>query len=285
VGFLAVSPGAFIRARSLSENMDYIEYEIADERATITLSYPEYRNALTFGMAEEIKEVVDEVEESDARCLVLQGSEGTFCAGGDIESMMEGMAGGFDAESLDELIEDAALPVNRTVQRVYECDVPTIARVEGSAYGAGATLAIACDVVLASEEAVFNFGFRRIGLSVDSGTSYLLPRAVGEKRAMDLVYSGDVIDAERAEEIGLISRAFSQEEFDERVDEYVDNIANGPTVALSHSKQFIQGGINRSFDEVIEAEKKGLRACFTSEDFREGVNAFLGKEEPEFSGE
>jgi len=266
--------------------MDYIDFEIDEERATITLRNPEYRNALTFGMAEEIKAAVDEVEDSDARCLVLTGSEGTFCAGGDIESMMEGLSGGFDADSLDEMIEEAALPVNRTVQRVYECDVPTVARVDGAAYGAGATLAIACDVVLANEaEAVFNFGFRRIGLSVDSGTSYLLPRAVGEKRAMDLVYSGEVIDAERAEEIGLISRAFPAEEFDERVAEYVDTVAQGPTVALSHSKEFVQGGITRSFDEVIEAEKEGLRACFTSEDFREGVNAFLSKEEPEFSGE
>ena len=264
--------------------MDYIEYEIDGERATITLSHPELRNALTFGMAEEIKTAIDDIEDSEARCLVLTGSEGSFCAGGDIESMMDGLDGGFEGEGLDDIIENAALPVNRCVQRVYECELPTIARVEGSAYGAGATLAIACDVVLASEDAKFNFGFRRIGLSVDSGTSYLLPRAVGEKRAMDLVFSGDVVDAERAEEIGLISRAFDAEEFDERVEAYVENVANGPTVALTHSKRFIQRGINRSFDEVIEAEEEGLRACFTSQDFTNGVSAFLSKEEPDFQG-
>lgn len=264
--------------------MDYIEYEIEDERATITLSNPELRNALTLGMAEELTAAIDEIEDSDARCLVLQGSHGTFCAGGDIQSMMEGLSGDQSFDDMESLIEEAALPVNRSVQHVYECSIPTIARVEGPAYGAGATLAIACDVVLASEEAAFNFGFRRIGLSVDSGTSYLLPRAVGEKRAMDLVYSAEVVDAERAEEIGLISRAIPDEEFDERVEEYVDNVATGPTIALSHSKQFIQGGINRSFDEVIEAEKEGLRACFTSEDFANGVDAFLSKEDPEFEG-
>lgn len=262
--------------------MEYIDYERSDEIATITLTNPALRNALTVGMAKEITEAIGDVEDSEVRCLVLQGSEGTFCAGGDIKSMLEGFS---DDRGMEEMIEEVALPVNRSVQHVYECSVPTVAKVDGAAFGAGASLALACDVVLASERAELSFGFRRIGLSVDSGTSYLLPRIVGQKKAMDLVYSGDLIDAERAEELGLVSRVFPDEEFDERTREFVESVATGPTVALSHSKELLQHGGNRSFDEVIEAEKEGLRASFQTDDFETGVRAFVNKQTPEFDGE
>lgn len=261
--------------------MNHIQYEILGETATITLTNPQLRNALTLDMALEITEAIEDVEASDARCLVLQGSEGTFCAGGDIKSMLEGLSSDADMEAL---IEDVGLPINRCVQHVYECDIPTVAKVDGPAFGAGATLALACDVVLASERAEMSFGFRRIGLSVDSGTSYMLPRVVGEKKAMDLVMTGELLEAERAEELGIVSRALPSDEFEQQSQQIIETIATGPTVALSHSKDLLQKGINRSFDEVIEAEKEGLRASFTSEDFDTGVRAFINKETPEFDG-
>jgi enoyl-CoA hydratase/carnithine racemase len=262
--------------------MEYIEYDIVGETATITLTNPDLRNALTLGMAEEITEAIDRVEDSDARCLVLQGSNGNFCAGGDIKSMLENLSTDRDVE---ELMEESALPVNRSIQHVYECSLPTIAKLDGPAFGAGATLALACDVVLASERAEMSFGFRRIGLSVDSGTSYLLPRAVGQKKAMDLVYTGDLVDAEQAEELGLVSRVFPDESFEQQSQELIETVATGPTVALSHSKELIQHGANRTFDEVIDAEAEGLRACFNSDDFETGVQAFVNKQSPEFDGE
>jgi enoyl-CoA hydratase/carnithine racemase len=262
--------------------MEYIEYDIVGETATITLRNPDLRNALTLGMAKEITEAIDRVEESDARCLVLQGSDGNFCAGGDIKSMLENLSNDRDIE---ELMEESALPVNRSIQHVYECSVPTVAKLDGAAFGAGATLALACDMVLASERAEMSFGFRRIGLSVDSGTSYLLPRAVGQKKAMDLVYTGDLLDADEAEELGLVSRVFPNDEFEQRSQEVIETVATGPTVALSHSKELIQHGGDRTFDEVIDAEAEGLRACFESEDFETGVQAFVNKQSPEFEGE
>lgn len=262
--------------------METIQCDIVGETATITLTNPALRNALTLGMASEITEAVADVESSDARCLVIQGSEGTFCAGGDIKSMLEELSG--DRE-MEELLQEVALPINRSVQRLYQCSVPTVAKVDGPAFGAGAALALACDVVLASERAEMSFGFRRIGLSVDSGTSFLLPRAVGEKKAMDLVYTGELIDAERAAELGLVSRVFPDDTFEQDCQEVVEQISTGPTVALSQSKQLIQGGIDRSFDEAIDAETDGLRASFESEDFETGVRAFINKETPEFDGE
>lgn len=262
--------------------MEQIQYDLVEETATITLTNPALRNALTLDMASEITEAVEKAESSEARCLVVQGSEGNFCAGGDIKSMLEALS---DDRELEELLEDVALPINRSVQRLYECSVPTVAKVDGPAFGAGAALALACDVVLASERAQMSFGFRRIGLSVDSGTSFLLPRAVGEKKAMDLVYTGELIDAEEAEELGLISRVFPDDSFEQRCREIIEEISTGPTVALTHSKALLQGGINRRFDEAIDAEREGLRAAFASDDFETGVRAFINKETPEFDGE
>lgn len=261
--------------------MKPIEYEIHDDRATITLTNPDLRNALTLDTAKAITEALEDIEESDVRCVVLEGSEGTFCAGGDIELMMEGLTS--DRETA-ELMEEAAYPINRTVQRVYECPIPTVAKVDGPAFGAGGSLAIACDVVLASERAELSFGFRRVGLSVDSGTSYLLPRMVGENTAKDLVYSGDLLDAEEAEELGLFNRVYPTEEFEDRADEYVDNVATGPTVGLKHSKQLLQRGLDRSFDEVIDAEVDAIGTVFETDDFEEGVEAFLEQRTPSFDG-
>jgi enoyl-CoA hydratase/carnithine racemase len=261
--------------------MSVLDYEIHDDRATITITDPELRNALTLETAQALTDALETIEDSDARCVVLQGSSGTFCAGGDIELMMEGLT---SERETAELMEEAAYPINRTVQCVYECSIPTVAKVDGPAYGAGASLAIACDVVLASERAEISFGFRRVGLSVDSGTSYLLPRMVGENTAKDLVYSGDVLDAERAHELGLFNRVYPTDEFDQAAEEYVENVTTGPTVGLTHSKRLLQRGLDRSFDEVIDAEVDAIESAFGTDDFAEGVEAFLEGRSPEFEG-
>jgi len=258
-----------------------VEYEIDGDLATITLQNPPLRNALTLEAAELIQGAIDEIEDSDVRCVVIEGADETFCAGGDIESMLDGLS---SDRATEELMEEVGLPINRTVQRVYECSVPTVAKVDGPAFGAGGSLAIACDLVLATERAEISFGFRRIGLSIDSGTSYLLPRVVGEKTAMELVYTGDLIEAAEAEELGLINRVFPREEFDEQCAEIIDGIVTGPTVALKRSKQLLQSGGDRTFDEAIRAEVDSLGAVFDTDDFSEGVTAFVERRTPEFEG-
>jgi len=264
-----------------TQDMTPIEYELLDDRARIRMDNPSLRNALTLEAARSLTEAIESVADSGARCVVLEGTGEAFCAGGDIQLMMEGLSG--DRET-DELMTEAAYPINRTVKRLYECPLPTVAKVDGPAFGAGASLAIACDVVLASERAELSFGFRRVGLSVDSGTSYLLPRMVGESTAKTLVYSGEVLTAEEAADLGLVNRVYPTEEFDERTAAFVDRVATGPTVALTRSKALLQRGLERSFEEAIDAEIEALGAVFETEDFSEGVEAFLEKRTPEFDG-
>lgn len=260
---------------------DLVRVDVAEETATVTLNNPDVRNALSVEMAEALISAVDEVEDSDARCLVVQGSGGYFCAGGDIKAMVEGVSTDMDIE---ERVEEFGLPINHAVQAVYECPLPTIAKVDGPAFGAGGALAIACDLVLASERSKISFGFRQVGLSVDSGTSYLLPRQVGENVAKELVYTGELIDSDRGARLDLFNRVFPDEEFEQRTQELVEHIATGPTVALRESKQLIESGPDRSFEETIEAEADSLRTTLATADHAEGARSFVEQRDPEFDG-
>lgn len=261
---------------------DMLRYEIVGETATITLNNPAMRNALSIDMAEDIKDAIADVEETDVRCLVIQGTSEAFCAGGDIQSMLEAVSSDAD---MDELIEDVGEPVNRTIQEVYECSVPTVAKVDGPAYGAGGSLAIAADIVLGSERAEFSFGFRRIGLSVDSGTSYLLPRVVGENTAKNLTFRNVILDAEEAAELGLLQEVYSTDEFEQRSQEVIDQVASGPTVALKNTKSLLQNSLDRTMDEAIDHEVDSLKEVFPTQDFSEGVTAFIERRTPEFNGQ
>lgn len=261
--------------------MEHVTYEREGETAVVTLDNPEMRNALTVEMAMGLKEVFSDIEETDARCVVLQGRDDAFCAGGDIQSMLEAVSAGGDMETL---VEEVGEPINRTVQDIYECSLPTIAKVDGPAYGAGGTMAIACDIVLASERAELSFGFQRIGLSIDSGTSYLLPRQVGENTATHLVMTDRVLAAEEAAELGLVQAVHPTDEFDEEAQSVIDDVTAGPTVALSHSKQLLQQGLNRGIDDAIDHEVAALKDVFQTADFGEGVSAFVEKRSPEFEG-
>jgi len=172
----------------------------------------------------------------------------------------------------------------RAVARVAECPLPTVAKVDGAAFGAGANLAIACDVQVASESSTVSFGFRNVGLAVDSGTSHLLPRLVGENVAKELVFTGERLPATEAAEMGVLNRVYPDDEFDERTDELVARIASGPTVALRASKRLLNRGSERSLREAIECEADAQAAVFESADHREGAEAFVERRDPEFEG-
>ena len=260
---------------------DPVRLDIDDGVATITLNRPENRNALSTTMSSAIVDAIDEVEAADgARCLVVTGSEGTFCAGGDVDAMAERLDG---SGPLHEVVKEIQLETSRAIERLAAFHLPTIAKVDGVAYGAGANLAIAPDITLASGDARISFGFRQVGLAVDTGTSYLLPRQVGTSKAKELVITGELLDAEAAEALSLFNRIF-EEDFDERAAEFIEPIANGPTVALRTSKQLIEQGFDTTLPDAIANEAAAQASVLASRDHEEGATAFLEGRKPEFEG-
>lgn len=261
---------------------EQVVLDIDEGIATLTLNQPDNRNALSAEMSTAIVDAVEEVEASDeARCLVLTGKEGTFCAGGDVSAMVELMSG---AAELHEAVERIQHETSRAVRAIADFHLPTIAKVDGVAYGAGANLAIAADITLASERAKISFGFRQVGLAIDTGTSYLLPRQVGLSKAKELVFTGELLEAEEAEDLGLFNHVFA-EDFEEQAEAFIDPIATGPTVALRTSKKLIEQGFDTSLKDAQDNEAAAQAAVFATHDHEEGATAFMEGREAEFRGE
>lgn len=262
---------------------DAVRLDVEDGVATLTLNQPDVRNALTQELSTSIVETLEDLEANrEARCLVITGTEGSFCAGGDINAMMERLSTDFP---LHESVRHIRQETSRAIKEVAQFHLPTVAKIEGVAFGAGANLALACDVQLMSSDSRISFGFRQVGLAIDTGTSYLLPRAVGENTAKELVFTGELVDPERAEDIGLVNHVYPAEEFEERVSAFVEEIATGPTIALRASKQALQEGFHRSIDDAISFEAAAQAAVFQTADHREGAEAFMEGREPEFEGQ
>ena len=265
----------------MSDSDDAVLLDVDNGVATLTLNRPSMRNALTSDISRGIIDALDGLEGGDARCLVVRGAGGAFSAGGDINAMSERLAGDVP---LEEAVRRVRQETSRTVKRLAEFYLPTVAKIDGVAFGAGANLAIACDIQLASAESRISFGFRQVGLAVDSGTSYLLPRIVGENTAKELVFTGELVGAERAESLGLFNHVYPDEKFDERAEEFIEGIATGPTVALRTSKRLVRQGFESSLDQAMENEAAAQAAVFETHDHREGAEAFMASEKPDFEG-
>jgi len=261
---------------------DAVLLDVDEGVATLTLNRPDQRNAMSLEVSSGIIEAIDELEGNpDVRALVVTGSGGSFCAGGDVNAMVQRMAG---EVPLHEAVRHIQQETSRAVRRVREFHLPTVAKVDGVAVGAGANLAIACDCQVASSDAKISFGFRQVGLAVDSGTSYLLPRLVGESKAKELVFTGELVDAEEAVDLGIFNHVYDAEAFEERAEEFVASIAEEPTVALQTSKQALNQGLEVSFKQALDNEASAQAAVFESDDHREGAEAFMEGRDPEFEG-
>ncbi len=261
---------------------DSVHLDVADGIATLTLDEPDSRNAFTRSVADDLADRLDDLEDrSGVRCVVVEGNGPAFSAGGDIKHMQERLE---SDEPVDEAVQALARRTRDTIARILALPWPVVAKIDGPAVGAGANLALACDVLLASEDASIGFVFRGVGLTVDMGTSYLLPRVVGVNVAKELVFTGEVLDADRAADLGLFNHVYAADEFEESVAGTVDRIASGPTVALRHAKRLVQDGLEKDFDRAQRDEVTAQGIVFETHDHREGVTAFLEDRRPEFEG-
>jgi 2-(1,2-epoxy-1,2-dihydrophenyl)acetyl-CoA isomerase len=259
--------------------------QIAVERdgavARITLNRPDKLNALTQVMSDELCDAFERIHRDDGvRAVHLTGAGRGFCAGQDLTEFEESYRAG-ERPDIEQHLEKT---YHRLIPIIVGTPQPVIAAVNGVAAGAGVSLAVACDIRLASEEARFTQAFVKIGLVPDSGGTWLLPRVVGYARALELSLTGDMVDARTALDIGLVTRVLPADSFLEETSTYAARLAAMPTKALSATKRLIREGLTADLDAALAAEGNAQAEMGQTEDHLEGVMAFAEKREPRFEG-
>jgi 2-(1,2-epoxy-1,2-dihydrophenyl)acetyl-CoA isomerase len=261
--------------------MDYetILLEIANGAARLTLNRPDRLNSFTVQMHDEVSRALEVVSKSDARVLLLTGAGRGFCAGQDLSD--RAVAPGGDGVDLGDSLEKRYNPL---IRRLTTLEMPVICAVNGVAAGAGANIALACDIVIAAKGAKFIQSFANIGLIPDSGGTWTLPRLAGQARAMGLTLTGEPLTAERAEAWGVIWRCVDDDKLAAEGDALVAKFASAPTKGLAATKKLIRDGAARSFNDQLDVERDAQRALGRTGDYKEGVAAFMEKRPAKFTG-
>jgi 2-(1,2-epoxy-1,2-dihydrophenyl)acetyl-CoA isomerase len=257
-----------------------ILFDIKDGIARLTLNRPDKLNSFTAAMHLEVREALQQVKaDSAVRVLVLTGAGRGFCAGQDLAD--RAVAPGSAAVDLGESVEKYYAPL---VLALRNLPVPVICAVNGVAAGAGANLALAADIVIAARSASFVEAFCRLGLIPDTGGTYFLPRLIGTARAMGLAMLGDKLTAERAESWGLIWKCVDDAALAAEIDQLAQHFAAAPTKGLARTKQALYASPANTLEQQLELERDYMRELGNSEDYREGVAAFMEKRAPRFKG-
>jgi len=249
--------------------------------ALITLNRPESLNALSVEMRVPLRTAFEEAgKDPGVRAIVVTGAGRGFSSGGDIKFMESVMARGGRFEDFRPLV-DSGRDLMLALEKI---DKPVIAAVNGAAAGGGMSLALACDVRWASDKAGFAQSFSRIALHPDWGSLYTLPRLVGVSRAMELMWTGDLIDAAEGLRLGIVSRVLPAERLLPETVAFADRLAQGPAVALAEIKRSVRASLGYTLKQALEREIEAQERCWNSKDAREGFAAFLAKREPRYEG-
>jgi 2-(1,2-epoxy-1,2-dihydrophenyl)acetyl-CoA isomerase len=255
--------------------METLQVERSGGVVTVTFDRPERKNAIDGTMWDELLTVAREIGAStEDRCVVFTGAGGAFCSGADLSPG--------DGPPQHQLA--AMRGINRVIQAVHDLPQPTIAKVTGVAAGVGCSLALGCDLIVASEEARFSMIFAKRGLSLDGGASWLLPRLVGMHRAKELALFADVISAQEAHDMGLVNRLLPADQVDKLVDEWSARLASGPPITYALTKKLLNRSLEQSFEQALEAEGAAQTVNFGTKDTAEAIGAFLQKRDPTFQG-
>lgn len=259
-----------------------IEFDVSEGVATLTLNRPKALNSFTGEMHAEIRQVMRKVtDEHDIRCLLITGAGRGFCAGQDLGDRTVSADDGSTDLDLGESVEKNYNPLVRSIMTLPK---PVICAVNGVAAGAGASIALACDIVLAARSASFIQVFCKIGLIPDSGGTWNLPRAVGLARAKGLALLGDRLPAETAEQWGLIWKCIDDDKLQDEARSMARHLATQPTAALGRIKNLLTDSSTNTLVDQLALEQQAMQVLGQSEDYREGVAAFMEKRTPVFKG-
>ncbi len=254
-------------------------FDINDQIATITLNRPDAANALNLTMAKELSDVAIICDESeDVRCVVLTGTGKMFCAGGDLSVFAEA------GDQASSVVKQMAGDLHMGISRLTRMNAPVIAAVNGTAAGAGFSLAVAADLVVSVESAKYVMAYTNAGLSPDGSSSYFLPRRVGDRRARELMLTNRVLSASEALDWGLVNQVVAEEALSDTVSGLASTISQGPTLAYGQVKSLLNASFDNGLETQMELETRGIASMAGSEDGKEGIKAFLEKRKPSFTG-
>lgn len=254
-----------------------ITFEIQNQVAFITLNRPEKYHSFVREMALELQQRLNECQEdSNIRAVILTASGKAFCAGQDLKEAADPNGPG-----LQKIINEHYNPI---IKQIRSLKKPIICAVNGVAAGAGASIALSCDIVIATEEASFVQAFSKIGLVPDSGSTFFLPKLIGFNKASALMMTGEAISAVEAERIGMIYKVFSKENFEEEKLKLANKLAKMPTKALALTKKLLNLSLENNLDQQLEEEENQQVIAGNTNDYKEGITSFLEKRKPNFKG-
>lgn len=257
--------------------MSSLIIELKNQVKFIWLNRPEVYNGFNMAMAKELQQEIETASADDhIRAIVLAAKGKAFSSGQDLKE-----ATSENAPSMKTILEEQYNPLIRIIRN---CKKPVIAAVQGVAAGAGANVALCCDIILAARSASFIQAFSKIGLVPDSGGTYFLPRLIGMQKAMALMMTGDKLSAEEAVQLGMIYKVYDDAVFEQEVGSFAHQLAQMPTTALAHTKQLLYLSMETNLEQQLLNELKYQQLCGETHDFKEGVNAFIEKRKPIFNG-
>ena len=261
-----------------------LEVSIDGGIATLTMNRPEVRNALSMEMRQSLDETLHQLEFDDnVRCVVLTGAGDHFMAGGDVRQMHDYLSS-HDGKEIQEYflhrIHDLH-PIMFSMRRMHK---PIVAKVRGAAAGAGVSLASACDLVIAEEDAFFTLAYCHIGTTPDGSSSFHLPRAIGIKRTLEMTLPGDRYTARQMSDMGLVNFVVPSDDLEHESDKLVQRLAHGPTHVYGMAKKLMYRSLENEFESQLQLEGECFADCAGRDDYREGVAAFVEKRKANFTG-